>query len=697
MLEHFFHPSSVAVVGASQNPGKIGYDILNNILRYGFRGSVYPINPKAQEILGCPAFSDLMSVPSQIDLAVIALPAPGVISAVEQCGKKKVDSVIIISAGFKEIGPEGARLEQDLAARARDLGVRVVGPNCLGVIDTASALNASFAAGMPLDGHIGFFSQSGAMCVAILDWALGENVGFSRFISLGNKMDLSETQIMLSMERDENTRVILGYLESIDDGPLFMKAARQVSKTKPVIIIKSGTTSAGAKAASSHTGALAGSEHAYNAAFKQSGIIRAESMQSLFGYAMAFASQPLPKGPSLAIITNSGGPGILAADACEKSSLHLSPIRKETADKLRSFLPPTASVYNPVDIIGDATAERYEKTLDVILTDNSIHSVLILLAPTAAQDPEAVARAIVALAKGSDKPVMTAFMGEKKVRGARRILQDHAIPSYDYPEDAIAALDAMLRYRRTQEQPERQYQHFEADTDSVRRIFATVIGQHRHDLIENEAREVLRAYGFRLPESRMARTTKEAVKTASEIGYPVVMKIASPDVLHKSDMGGVRVRLENDAMVEDAFFDITTSIQLRQPQARILGVMVQEMIPQGKEVILGITRDIQFGPMIMFGLGGIYVEVLKDVAFRIAPVSLEEADAMIREIRAFPLLRGVRGEAPADIKGIREALLRLSQMAMDFPEIIEGDINPLLVCPEGQGAVAVDARMTIQE
>jgi acyl-CoA synthetase (NDP forming) len=491
--------------------------------------------------------------------------------------------------------------------------------------------------------------------------------------------------------------VILGYLESIDDGPLFMKAARQVSKTKPIIIIKSGTTSAGAKAASSHTGALAGSEHAYNAAFKQSGIIRAESMQSLFGYAMAFASQPLPKGPSLAIITNAGGPGILAADACEKSSLHLSPIRKETADKLRSFLPPTASVYNPVDIIGDAAAERYEKTLDVILRDNSIHSVLILLAPTAAQDPEAVARGIVALAKDSDKPIMTAFMGEKKVRGARRILQDHAIPSYDYPEDAIAALDAMLRYRRTQEQPERQYQHFEADTDSVRRIFATVIGQHRHDLIENEAREVLRAYGFRLPESRIARTTKEAVKTASEIGYPVVMKIASPDVLHKSDMGGVRVRLENDAMVEDAFFDITTSIQLRQPHARILGVMVQEMIPQGKEVILGITRDIQFGPMIMFGLGGIYVEVLKDVAFRIAPVSLEEADAMIREIRAFPLLRGVRGEAPADIKGIREALLRLSQMAMDFPEIIEGDINPLLVCPEGQGAVAVDARMTIQE
>ncbi|MDY6953451.1 MAG: acetate--CoA ligase family protein [Thermodesulfobacteriota bacterium] len=697
MLEHFFNPSSIAVVGASQNPGKIGYDILSNILRYGYKGAVYPINPKAKEILGHEAFPDLVSVPSPVDLAVVALPSAAVMEIIEQCGKKKVDSVVIITAGFKEIGPEGGRLEQELAVRARELGLRVVGPNCLGIIDTTSALNASFAAGMPLDGHIGFFSQSGAMCVAILDWALGENVGFSRFVSLGNKMDISETQIMLSMEHDKNTRVILGYLESIEDGPLFMKAARQVSKKKPIIIIKSGTTSAGAKAASSHTGALAGSEHAYNAAFKQSGIIRAESMQALFGYAVAFASQPLPKGPSLAIITNSGGPGILAADACEKSSLHLSPIRKETADQLRGFLPPTASVYNPVDIIGDAPAERYDRTLEVILKDPAIHAVLVLLAPTAAQDPEAVARGIVRLAKGSDKPVMTAFMGKKKVKGARQILQDHAIPSYEYPEDAIAALDAMLCYRRAQEEPERQYQPFEADRGRVRQIFSSVIAQHRHDLIEKEAREVLKAYGFRLPESQIARTTKEAVRAASEIGYPVVMKIASPDVLHKSDMGGVRVKLENDTMVEDAFFDITANIQLRQPDARILGVMVQEMIPQGKEVILGITRDIQFGPMIMFGLGGIYVEVLKDVAFRIAPLSVEEADAMIREIRAFPLLRGVRGEAPADIKGIREALLRLSQLAMDFPEIIEGDINPLLVCPEGEGAVAVDARITIHE
>jgi len=697
MLEHFFNPSSIAVVGASQNPGKIGHDILHNILQYGYKGNVYPINPKTQEILGCEVYPDLISAPSGIDAVIVAVPPAAVMSVVEQCGKKRIDSVVIITAGFKEIGPEGARLEENLAVQASELGIRVIGPNCLGIIDTSSSLNASFAAGMPLAGHIGFFSQSGALCVAILDWALGENIGFSRFVSLGNKMDISETDIMLSMGQDENTRVILGYLESIEDGPRFMKAAREVSKTKPIIIIKSGTTSAGAKAASSHTGALAGSDHAYRAAFKQSGIIHAESMQSLFEYAMAFANQPLPKGPSLAIITNSGGPGILAADACDRSSLHLTPIRKETADRLREFLPPIASLYNPIDIIGDASHERYKKTVEVVLKDDFIHSVLILLTPTAAVDAEAVARAIVSLAEDSDKPIMTAFMGEKKVRGARRIFQDHVIPTYDYPEDAVAALDAMLSYRQWQEKPEREYRHFEANTREVRKIFASVIKQHRHDLIESEAREILRAYGFRLPKGRIAGTTKGAVKAASEIGYPVVMKIASPDVLHKSDIGGVRVGLENDAMVEEAFFDITTNIQLRQPGAKILGVMVQEMIPQSKEVIVGVTRDMQFGPMIMFGLGGIYVEVLKDISFRIAPLSVESADAMIRDIRSFPLLRGVRGEAPADIEGIRDALMRLSQMAMEFPEIVEADVNPLLVRPEGQGVVAVDARITIQE
>ncbi|MCK5244274.1 MAG: acetate--CoA ligase family protein [Desulfobacterales bacterium] len=696
-MDHFFSPKSIAVIGASTKAGKVGHSIVRNILEYGYSGRVYPVNPTADMILGQKAFPDLLSVPDPIDLAIVAVPPEKVLGAIGQCEKKGIDSVIVITSGFKEIGGDGSRLEKELASEIKNAGIRLVGPNCLGVIDTASCLNASFAAGMPFAGHIGFFSQSGALCVAILDWALGENIGFSKFVSLGNKTDVTEIDLMKAMAADENTRVILGYLEGIEDGRTFMNVARSVSKKKPVILIKSGTTKAGAKAASSHTGALAGSNTAYNAAFKQCGIIHASSVHELFTYATAFASQPLPKGPNVAIITNSGGPGIIAADACDRSDLQLPSVPGDTVEQLRSFLPKTASFYNPIDIIGDAGAERYEKTLKAIIADHLFHSALILLTPTASVDIEETAKAIVSIAKTTDKPIMTSFMGEKRVRPGRRIFQENGIPSFGYPEDAVAALNAMFGRRHWLDQPEKRYERIDVATSKVRRIFASVTRQRRADLIEIEAREILDAYGFELPRTILANTTKEAVKAASEIGYPVVMKIASPDVLHKSDLGGTRVGLGNERMVEDAFFDITSNVRQRLPNARILGIVVQEMIQGGKEVILGITNDIQFGPMIMFGLGGIYVEVLKDVSFRIVPVSVEEADAMIREIRSFPLLRGVRGESPADLIAIRKSILLLSQMALDFPEIIEADINPLLIRPQGKGAIAVDARFTIQE
>ncbi|OEU60043.1 MAG: acyl-CoA synthetase [Desulfobacterales bacterium C00003104] len=696
-MDHFFSPKSIAVIGASTKAGKVGHSIVRNILEYDYPGRVYPVNPTADMILGQKAFPDLLSVPDPIDLAIVAVPPEKVLGAIGQCGKKGIDSVIVITSGFKETGGDGSRLEKELAAEIKNAGIRLVGPNCLGVIDTASCLNASFAAGMPFAGHIGFFSQSGALCVAILDWALGENIGFSKFVSLGNKTDVTEIDLMKAMAADENTRVILGYIEGIEDGRTFMNVARSVSKKKPVILIKSGTTKAGAKAASSHTGALAGSNTAYNAAFKQCGIIHASSVHELFTYATAFASQPLPKGPNVAIITNSGGPGIIAADACDRSDLQLPSVPRDTVEQLRSFLPKTASFYNPIDIIGDAGAERYEKTLKAIIADHLFHSVLILLTPTASVDIEETAKAIVSIARTTDKPIMTSFMGEKRVRPGRRIFQENGIPSFGYPEDAVAALNAMFGRRHWLDQPEKRYERIDVATSKVRRIFASVTRQRRADLIEIEAREILDAYGFELPRTILANTTKEAVKAASEIGYPVVMKIASPDVLHKSDLGGTRVGLGNERMVEDAFFDITSNVRQRLPNARILGIVVQEMIQGGKEVILGITNDIQFGPMIMFGLGGIYVEVLKDVSFRIVPVSVEEADAMIREIRSFPLLRGVRGESPADLIAIRKSILLLSQMALDFPEIIEADINPLLIRPQGKGAIAVDARFTIQE
>ncbi|MFH1675051.1 MAG: acetate--CoA ligase alpha subunit [Pseudomonadota bacterium] len=696
-MDHFFNPKSVAIVGASTQPGKIGYDILKNILQYSYAGAVYPVNPKADIILGQKAFPDLLSIPDPVDLVVVSVPSQGVLDVIRQCRKKGVDSVVVITAGFKEVGGAGSHLEEDLLKEVQKAGIRLIGPNCLGIIDTASSLNASFAAGMPLSGHIGFFSQSGALCVAILDWALGENVGFSKFVSPGNKADVTEIDLMRAMADDDNTRVILGYLESIEDGHTFMNVAQSVSKKKPIIIIKSGTTSAGAKAASSHTGALTGSNTAYNAAFKQCGVIHAHSVQELFIYATAFASQPLPKGPNVAIITNSGGPGIIAADACDRSDLELPTVQEQSVERLRSFLPRTASFYNPIDIIGDATSERYKKTLEVILADDSIDAVLILLTPTAAIDIVETAEAIVELAKNTDKPIVTSFMGERKVRPGRKIFQDNSIPTFGYPEEAVAALNAMFRYQQWLNQPEKKFERIEIPTKKVRQIFASVRKQSRSDLIEIEAREVLEAYNFTLSKNIMVNTTKDAVKAASEIGYPVVMKIASPDVLHKSDMGGVRAGLENEHMVEEAFFDITSNIRQRLPNARIMGVSVQEMVRGGKEVILGISNDIQFGPMIMFGLGGIYVEVLKDVAFRIVPVSVEDADAMIREIRSFPLLRGVRGEPSADLLAIRKSILALSQMALDFPEIIEADINPLLVRPKGEGAVAVDARFTIQE
>lgn len=696
-MDHFFSPKSIAVIGASTKAGKVGHSIVRNILEYDYSGRVYPVNPTADMILGQKAFPDLLSVPDPIDLAIVAVPPEKVLGAIGQCEKKGIDSVIVITSGFKETGGDGSRLEKELAAEIKNAGIRLVGPNCLGVIDTASCLNASFAAGMPFAGHIGFFSQSGALCVAILDWALGENIGFSKFVSLGNKTDVTEIDLMKAMAADENTRVILGYLEGIEDGRTFMNVARSVSKKKPVILIKSGTTKAGAKAASSHTGALAGSNTAYNAAFKQCGIIHASSVHELFTYATAFASQPLPKGPNVAIITNSGGPGIIAADACDRSDLQLPSVPRDTVEQLRSFLPKTASFYNPIDIIGDAGAERYEKTLKAIIADHLFHSALILLTPTASVDIEETAKAIVSIAKTTDKPIMTSFMGEKRVRPGRRIFQENGIPSFGYPEDAVAALNAMFGRRHWLDQPEKRYERIDVATSKVRRIFASVTRQRRADLIEIEAREILDAYGFELPRTILANTTKEAVKAASEIGYPVVMKIASPDVLHKSDLGGTRVGLGNERMVEDAFFDITSNVRQRLPNARILGIVVQEMIQGGKEVILGITNDIQFGPMIMFGLGGIYVEVLKDVSFRIVPVSVEEADAMIREIRSFPLLRGVRGESPADLIAIRKSILLLSQMALDFPEIIEADINPLLIRSQGKGAIAVDARFTIQE
>ena len=695
MLNNFFNPKSIAVIGASRTPGKVGYDILKNIIQYGYEGTVYPINPGVPEILGVKTYPSLIDVPGKIDLAVVVIPSKNVLEVIGQCGAKNIDSAIIITAGFKESGLEGARLETDLINRAKEAGVRFIGPNCLGMIDTHSKVNASFAAGMPAKGGIGFFSQSGALCLAVLDRALPDKIGFSKFISMGNKADISDTDMMLALAEDENTKVILGYIEGVGDGRKFMDVARQVSKKKPVIILKSGITSSGAKAASSHTGALAGREAAFDAAFKQSGVIRAHTINELFNYALAFANQPLPQGPNVAIITNSGGPGILAADACDKSDLKLAPPHKEIVDELRTFLPPVASFYNPVDILGDAGSDRYEKAIRTVLKDDKINGIMVLLTPTATVDVEATAIAVANIANEIDRPILTSFMGKMRIEKGAKTLLEYGVPNYSYPEEAVSAMNAMYRYHVWINRPEKQYQGFPGFKEKAVQVFTNVKKENRDRFTDTEVHDVLSAYGFTLPKSSFARTSEEAVDAAKEIGYPVVMKIVSPQIVHKSDIGGVRINLNSKQEVEKAFFEITTHLRNIMPAAQIYGVMIQEMVRGGKEIIMGITKDPQFGHMIMFGLGGIYVEVLKDIAFRITPLSREDAHEMIRETKTFPLLRGVRGEAEADIESIEHSLMILSQMAVDFPQIIEADINPLLVRKRGEGVVAIDARFAI--
>ena len=697
VLKNFFQPQSVAVLGASHVPGKVGYDVLKNLIQSGYPGKLFPIHPTSSEIQGLKAYPDLLAVDDPIDLLIYLIPPQLILSTLDDCKKKNIKAVIAISAGFKETGSTGAQLEREMITRARELNIRILGPNCLGLIDTSSQLNATFAPGMPSKGNIAFFSQSGALCVAILDWALGEGVGFSKFVSLGNKADLDEIDFMKFLAGDPSTRVILGYLEGISDGKAFIEVAGESARKKPVIIIKSGGTAAGAKAASSHTGSLAGSERSIRAAFQQAGIIRAETVSELFDYALAFASQPIAQGQRIAIVTNSGGPGIMAADAIERYNLTLASFTKKTHDQLRSSLPAIASIYNPVDIIGDARDDRYYKSLKLVLKDPHVDAVLVILTPTAVIDVKETARIVAELSSKSSKPVLTSFMGKVSVEEGIKILQQNKIPNYSYPENAIKVFRIMADYRRWLNTPVPAYKTFKTQKNKVQKIFVKTKKERIFNLGEYEAREVIASYGFKIPESALALTSREAIAAAEKIGYPVVMKIVSPDILHKTDVGGVRVGIANTMQVEEAFFEITSKSRQYLPHATILGVSIQEMVSGGKEVILGMTRDAQFGPLIMFGLGGIYVEVLKDVSFRIAPLSVKDADEMIREINAFPLLSGFRGEKPADLIALRECILRLSQLVTDFPDIIEMDINPLLVKTEGEGAIAADARIILEE
>jgi acetyltransferase len=697
-LHEFFTPASVAVVGASSDPGKLGYAVLRNLVEGGYlqgERRLYPINPKAERILDLPAYPSVGAVPESIDLAVIVIPYPRVPEVLRECGEKGIPAAIVISAGFREAGSEGAERERELLQIARQYGIRLVGPNCLGVIDTITPLNASFSAGMPPGGPMAFMSQSGALGTAILDWALAGRLGLSKFVSLGNKADVSETDLLQYWAEDPDSKVILCYIEGLPDGAEFIRVARRVSQLKPVVAIKSGITQSGARAVTSHTGSLAGSEQAYEAAFRQAGVLRAESLQDLFDLALAFGYLPPIRGDRIAIVTNAGGPGILATDALERLGLKLARFQPELIRKLEQVLPDAASAANPIDLLGDALAERYRFALDLVIGDPQVDAVLVIMAPQAVSQMPETAQVVIEISARAEIPVLACFMGEASMQRATNLLQAHGIPNIPFPERAARALQAKEHYRRRQAEPAPQIETFEADRPAVRRCFDAALAEGRVSLGDAEARSVLAAYGFNLPESEIAANAEQAVEIAERIGYPVVLKVASPDILHKTDVGGVRVGLQSANDVVDAFDLITYRASRYLAEARLWGCLVQKMVPAGLEVLLGMNRDPQFGPLVTFGLGGIYVEILKDVSFRIAPFSRHEAESMLQEIRARALLDGARGEPPVDRQSLVEALLRVGQMVHDFPEIAEMDINPFIVYPAGRGGVAIDARLIL--
>jgi acetyl coenzyme A synthetase (ADP forming)-like protein len=691
----FFDPQSVAVVGASRTPGKLGYGVLHNIIHHGYKGAVYPINPKASEILGLACYPSVLEVPGPIDLAVFLIPSPYVAQGLRECGEKGVKGAIIISAGFREVGGEGWQREREIVGIARGYGLRLIGPNCLGIIDTVAGLNASFAVGMPRQGSIAFMSQSGALCTSVLDMALADDVGFSRFVSLGNKADANENTFVEAWRDDPHTRVILAYLEGIEDGAHFMDVASGVSREKPIIIIKSGTTAAGSRAVSSHTGTLAGSERAYEAAFRQSGVLRARSVQDLFDLGIAFARQPLLRSDRIAILTNAGGPGIMATDACERAGLQLASLERETMDALQAALPLAASVLNPVDVLGDALADRYAQALQGVVADPNVGGVMVILTPQVMTQVVETARVVGQAAQGSDKPIFGCFMGRETVEPGIQVLNQYGVPNYPVPERAVAAMAAMIEHQRWRDRPPVQLESFAVDRDRVRGVLERVRSEGRSSIGDAEAREIMEALGIATPRSFLARNPLEATQFADEIGFPVVVKIASPDILHKTDVGGVKLNIMTPGDVRDAFELMTYRAQHYMPDADVWGCLVQEMVLGGKEVIVGMNRDPHFGPLMMCGLGGIYVEALGDVAFRVAPFDRRDAREMIREIQAYHLLRGVRGERPSDVEAIVETLLRLSQLVIDFPEIMEFDINPLTVFEEGRGVVGIDMRLVL--
>jgi len=696
-LTNLFRPQAVAIVGASKDPAKIGNAILRNMQKCGFPGRIFPVNPREQELEGLPCYQSPAGLPQVPEVAVVAVPAQAAARVAEDCARAGIKYLVVVTAGFKETGREGMAREKELLDICRTYGVRMVGPNCVGVMDTHTPLNASFAGSFPRPGRIAFISQSGAFVVAILDWSFQTGLGFSRFVSLGNKADLNEADFIEEAARDPETRVILCYIEDVTDGPRFVQVAREASRQKPIIILKSGISQAGAQAASSHTGALAGSDVAYSAAFRHCGVIRAGSMAELFDLATVFATQPVPAGNRVAVVTNSGGPGIVATDSIEKEGLQMARFERPTIEALRGFLPAESNVYNPVDVLGDAHADRYRQAMGAVLADGNVDAMLVMTCPAATTEPEATAESLVECAAlHPDKPVVAAFMGGPQLDSGAALLRAKGIPAFTFPEPGIRALKGLFTYRAStlaMEDPA-GIDYDDVDATTVSGILTRVKEEHRPVLLGSEAVRVAQAYGITTAPTALAATPEEAVHLAGEMGYPVVLKVASPKIMHKSDIGGVMVGLENGPAVEEAYNKIMNNVLDQFPLSVVYGIEVQKMMPPGVELIVGVNRDLQFGHLIAFGLGGIYVNLLKDVSFRLAQgLTPGEIQEMIKETRAFTLLRGYRGEAPADLEAVARTIGRVAVLVRDFPEIAEMDINPVFAY--AQGIAALDIKITV--
>jgi acetyltransferase len=696
-FEKLLRPESVAVVGASSKPGKVGYEILNNLINDGFTGAIYPINPGSAEILGKKCYKTITEVPGPVDLAIVTIKSEFVNPTLKEMGQKGTKAAIVITAGFGETGAEGKALQKEMADVVKEYGITMLGPNCLGLLNPWHKLNASFggAAGEP--GGIALISQSGALLTAVQDIAAQEKLGWSVLASVGNKASLDEVHFLEGLKDDKNTKVITAYLENITRGRDFIRDADVVSKEKPIVILKAGRTSAGAKAASSHTGSLAGADSAYVAAFDRVGVIRAESIEQLFDISMAFSYMPLPAGDRVAVVTNAGGPGIMMSDALEMSGLKIAKFDEATNKKLLETLPPAGSAHNPVDVLGDATSDMYGKAMDIVIQSPEVDSMIVVLTPQKMTDSDNVALKIVELSKKHNKPIFACFMGAGSIVKGVGILRDSHIPQYGVPERAAKAMLEMVKYANYRKRSARKVESFDVNKKAVEDIIAKYRSAGTNAIGEVDAKEIMRAYKFNVPSGKLATNAKEAAKFADEVGYPIVMKISSPDILHKSDSGGVKVGLADRKAVEKGFQDMLKTVKERVPKADIKGVLLERMIgsKDDKEVILGMNKDPQFGQMIMFGLGGIFVEVLKDVCFGLAPLTAEEAMRMIQNTKSYKLLTGARGSKPNDVKAIVENLQRLSQLVMDFEDIAEIDINPLKVGVEGAGATLLDARIIL--